>query len=195
MLQIGKTIVSFELIEQNFVCDTSVCKGVCCVHGDSGAPLEADEAETMKKIYPKVKPYMQQTGIVTIDKEGVAVVDTDGDLVTPLIDGKECAFTFFENGEAKCSIEKAWFEKKVSFRKPVSCWLYPIRITKYKDFEAVNYHQWDICKCAVKKGNQLKTPAYVFLKEPLSHKYGKDWYKELELAATVYIDELNKYKK
>jgi hypothetical protein len=190
MIEIDKAIVSLELIEQNFVCDTSICKGACCVHGDSGAPLETVESETLKKIYPKVKPYMQLSGIQTIDKEGVAVIDTDGDLVTPLIDGKECAFTYFENGEAKCAIEKAWFEKKVSFRKPVSCWLYPIRITKCNDFDAVNYHRWDICKCAVAKGEKEKTPVYVFLKEPLTQKYGSDWYTELEIAADMYLSEI-----
>jgi hypothetical protein len=188
MIEIGKTIVSFDLIEEHFVCDTSVCKGICCIHGDSGAPLETKEVIEIERQLDKIRPFMQGAGVETIEKLGVAVTDIDGDLVTPLIDNKECAFTFFDNGEAKCAIEKAWFEKKVTIRKPVSCWLYPIRVTQYKDFEAINYHRWDICKCGIAKGTKMKTPLYVFLKEPLEFKYGKEWYKELEMAAIAYRD-------
>jgi len=188
MIEIGKTIVSFDIVEEQFVCDVSVCKGVCCIHGDSGAPLETKEATEIERQLNNILPYMQGAGIETIEKLGIAVIDSDGDSVTPLIDNKECAFTFFDNGEAKCAIEKAWFEKKVTFRKPISCWLYPIRVTQYKDFEALNYHRWDICKCGIAKGTKMKTSLYVFLKEPLEFKFGAEWYKELEMAAIVYRD-------
>jgi hypothetical protein len=192
MIEIGNTIVSFDVVEKNFICDTSICKGACCIHGDSGAPLEADEAKLLEKLFPEIVQYMQPGGIKSVEKLGVAVVDSDGDLVTPLIDGKECAFTYFDDGIAKCAIEKAWMGKNIDFRKPISCWLYPIRVTKYTGFEAVNYHLWEICKCAIAKGNLLKIPIYVFLKEPLEFKFGKEWYNELKIAAAQYLEEIGR---
>lgn len=182
MIQIGNTIVSFDLFEEKFVCDTNSCKGACCVQGDSGAPLEDSEVDILEEIFPIVQKYMQDVGIRAIEKQGKSVIDSDGDKVTPLITGKECAYTYFEKGIAKCSIEKAYFNKEISFRKPISCHLYPIRINKYSKFEAVNYHKWDICKCAKIKGESENVPLYTFLKAPLERKYGKDWYTDLEKA-------------
>lgn len=191
MIQIGNTIVSFDLLDKYFVCNLKACKGACCVQGDSGAPLEPDEAEQLENVFAKAKKYMQAAGIASIEANGPAVIDSDGDLVTPLIEGKECAYTFFENGTAFCAIEKAYFNDKTNFRKPVSCHLYPVRITLYKSFEAVNYHHWDICACALKEGENAKIPLYIYLKEPLIRRYGKDWFAELETAAKFYSD-LNK---
>jgi len=184
MIPIGNTIVSDEVIKEKFVCDLSKCKGACCVEGESGAPLEEEELEILEKIYDDVKPYLTKEGITAIEKKGYYHKDSDGDWVTPLVKAKgACAYTIFENGIAQCGIEKAYREGKIDFQKPVSCHLYPVRITKYKDYDAVNYHEWEICAPACKLGKQLKVPVYVFLKDSLVRKYGISWYEELKLAA------------
>lgn len=180
MIAIDNTIVSEDLLEKKFVCDLNTCKGECCVAGDSGAPLEESELKILEEIYEKVKPYMATDGIQAVDEQGVYVIDGDNDLTTPLVDGKHCAFVLFEKGIAKCSIEKAYNEKKINFKKPVSCHLYPVRITKHKSYDAVNYDKWDVCKPACKCGEKLDISVYQFLKEPLIRKYGEAWYKELK---------------
>lgn len=182
MLQIDKTIVSLDVIERKFVCDLQACKGACCVVGDSGAPLEEEELDIIDDIYSIVEPYLSDEGKQAIDEQGCYTIDLDGDYVTPLIKQKECAYTIFENGIAKCAIEKAFFDKKINFRKPISCHLYPVRITKYKEYDAVNYEYNKLCTDAVVLGNKLGVPVYKFLKEPLIKKYGEDWYKQLEYA-------------
>ena len=166
MIEIGRTLISDELVEKKFVCDLNACKGACCVHGDSGAPLEDDEAKMLKKIYPSVKPYMTEKGIQAVEKQGEWITDSDGDKVTPLVGGnKECAYTVFEKGMALCGIEKAWKDGKIKFQKPISCHLYPVRITSYKKFDAVNYEVWNICKPACACGEKLEVPVYKFVKE------------------------------
>ena len=190
MLQIENSLVSLDLIENHFVCSLSKCKGACCVLGDSGAPLEEEELDMLDEAYPHVKPYLKEESIKAIEEHGKWRVDSDGDKVTTLVDGKECAFVVFEKGIAACAIEKAFFDGKTPFRKPVSCHLYPVRLTKYSNYVAVNYHAWDICKPAVKSGSKLGVPLFVFLKEALVRKFGETWYLELELAAREYL----KYK-
>lgn len=180
MIAINNTIVSEDLLEKKFVCDLNKCKGECCVAGDAGAPLEEDELEILEKIYEKVKPYIPADGIQAIDEQGLYVIDGDNDLTTPLVDGKHCAFVLFEEGIAKCSIEKAYNEKQIDFKKPVSCHLYPVRISKFKNYDAVNYDKWDVCRPACKCGKDLGISVYQFLREPLIRKYGEDWYKELK---------------
>ncbi len=186
MLQIGKALVSLDVIEKKFVCELSACKGICCVHGDSGAPLEDDEISRLENAYLDVKPYLRDSSNKTIENVGVWCVDSDGDKVTTLVDNKECVFVVFENEVATCGIEKAYFDGKTTFRKPVSCHLYPVRITKFESFDAVNYHEWEICKMAIQSGTKLGVPLFVFLKEALVRKYGSEWYSELELAAREY---------
>jgi len=183
VLQIGNAIVSLDVIEKKFICDFAQCKGVCCIEGDSGAPLDADEKAILEEIYPDIKEYLTEKGIAEIEKQGTSVIDMDGDLVTPIINDKECVYTVFENGSALCGIEKAFLDGKITYRKPISCSLYPIRIEKYPEFDAVNYNKWEICKAARELGFKKGTPVYKFLKEPLIRKYGEDWYKELEYAA------------
>jgi len=183
VLQIGNAIVSLDVIEKKFICDFGKCKGACCVEGDSGAPLDEDEKAILDEIYPVIKEYLTEKGIEEIEKQGTSVVDADGDLVTPIINDKECVYTVFENGLALCGIEKAFLDGKISYRKPISCSLYPIRIQKYPEFDAVNYNKWNICAPARELGFKMGTPVYKFLKEPLIRKYGEDWYKELEYAA------------
>ena len=183
MLQIGNAIVSLDVIEKKFICDFGKCKGACCIEGDSGAPLDEDEKAILEEIYPDIKEYLTEKGIEEIEKQGTSVIDADGDLVTPIINDKECVYTVFENGLALCGIEKAFLDGKINYRKPISCSLYPIRIEKYPEFDAVNYNKWSICGPARELGFKMGTPVYKFLKEPLIRKYGEDWYKELEYAA------------
>ena len=185
MLAIGETLVSEDLIEKKFVCDLNACKGGCCVKGDYGAPLEDDETAILDDIYDKVKPYLTEKGRKAIEKQGRYIRYEKKEWVTPLIAGKECAYTIRdEQGIVKCGIEKAYYEGKVSFKKPVSCHLYPVRINTMKNsVEAVNYDRWSICKPACKLGDSLKVPLYKFLKESLIRKFGEKWYKELEVAA------------
>ncbi|MFM2206943.1 MAG: hypothetical protein RL213_918 [Bacteroidota bacterium] len=187
MIAIGETLISEDVIQKKFVCDLTACKGACCVNGDYGAPLEEDELPIFDKIYTKVKKYMSPEGIKAVEKQGKYLKYETGEWVTPLIKGKECAYTYFEdNGTAKCAIEKAYLEGKVDYKKPISCHLYPIRINVQRNkLEAVNYDRWSICKPACKLGESLKVSVYKFLKEPLIRKYGEKWYEALEVAAEL----------
>ncbi|MFI5217881.1 MAG: DUF3109 family protein [Bacteroidia bacterium] len=190
MIAIGNTLVSDELIREKFVCDLNKCKGACCVEGVSGAPLENNELKILEDIYEDVKPYLTKEGIETLEKDGMYVKDTDGDFVTPLINGNgACAYTIYKNGIAQCGIEKAHSEKKINFQKPISCHLYPVRITKYKNYEAVNYHEWEICSHACQLGKKLKMPVYMFVKNSLLRKYGTTWFNQLKLAASKALEK------
>jgi hypothetical protein len=187
MIAVGDKLVSDEVFEKKFVCDLSACKGACCVEGAYGAPLAKEELETMKDLQEKVAPYLSEEGRKSLRKQGAYVVDPDGDHVTPLIDGKECAYTTFDkNGIAKCGIEEAYNDGAVNFRKPISCHLYPIRVTKLKDFDALNFHHWPICAPACECGEKLEVPTFKFLKAPLIRSYGEGWYTDLEKTYTVW---------
>lgn len=186
MLQIGDVLVSFDIFEKKFACDLAVCKGICCVEGDYGAPLEEEEISRIAENYGAVKSYMTPEGKEAVERQGFAVKDCEGEWVTPLVNGRECAYAIEENGCCWCAIEKAWTERKSVFRKPVSCHLYPIRATRYPAFEALNYHKWKICSCARDNGFRLGIPLYRFLKEALIERYGEEWYAELEYAAREY---------
>ena len=179
MIQVGTVLVSDDIKEVEFVCHLEKCKGACCVEGDLGAPLEVSELKVMKEIQEPVKSYLTKEGLEAIKQQGAYILDEDGDYSTPTIGGKECAYSHYEKGVLKCGIEQAYLDGKINFRKPISCHLYPIRITKNKDFEAVNYHQWSICSAACTYGKSLQVPLYKFLKDPLVRKYGEDWYGEL----------------
>lgn len=189
MVLIGETLVSLDLFEKKFKCDLSVCKGMCCVEGVAGAPLEVEETKILKKIYPLIYPYLKEKNISAIEEQGLYVTDSDGEWVTPLISGEECAYAIFEDGIAKCAIEKAYFEGLISFRKPISCHLYPIRIKKIDKLEALNYHEWDVCKPAFELGEKEGIPVYRFLKDVLIRKYGEKWYRELEETAEAYYEK------
>ena len=187
MFQIGKTIVSEEIIEKDFMCNLSACKGACCIDGEAGAPLSKEETVILKDIYPKVKPFLRDKGIQAIEKQGVFVKSELGDLETPLIDGADCAYVIFdEKGTALCAIEEAYSQGEISWKKPVSCHLYPIRVKDYSEFSAVNYDRWDICDDACVLGKELQVPIYKFVKEALIRKFSEDWYAELEKVATNY---------
>ncbi|MFM1753518.1 MAG: hypothetical protein RLZZ236_457 [Bacteroidota bacterium] len=183
MFQLGKTIVSEEILERDFVCNLSACKGNCCIDGDAGAPLSAEETKIMEEIYPKVKPYLRPEGIAAIEAQGTWVKGEDGDFETTLIEGKDCAYVIFDGATALCGIEQAYNEGIVSWKKPVSCHLYPIRVKDFSEFTAVNYDKWDICDDACTLGKELQVPVYKFVKEALVRKFGEDWYLELEKVA------------
>ncbi len=188
MVEIGRTLISLDIFEQHFLCDLFKCKGACCIEGDSGAPITEEELEIIEQDYSTFEGYLPEKHTKEIKKKGFSVIDSDGDLVTPLVNNRQCAYSFYdEKGILKCAIEKAYFEGKTKFRKPVSCHLFPIRITEYKKFDAVNYQELDICKPGKKCGKSQKLPLYKFLKEPLIRKYGEDWYNELVIAAE-YLD-------
>lgn len=183
MIQIDDVLVSDEVFQKRFLCDLAACKGACCVEGESGAPLEMDEIDLIDQHLDEIKPFMRQEGIDVVDAEGVFEVDTDGDYVTPLVNGAECAFVHFdERGTAKCAIESAYRAGKTDFIKPISCHLYPIRLTKLKDFTAVNYHYWPICDPARACGAKVDLKVFRFLKEPLIRKFGEDFFAHLEAA-------------
>ena len=183
MFQLGKTIVSEEILERDFVCNLSACKGNCCIDGDAGAPLSAEETKIMEEIYPKVKPYLRPEGIAAIEAQGTWVKGEDGDFETTLIEGKDCAYVIYDGATALCGIEQAYNEGIVSWKKPVSCHLYPIRVKDFSEFTAVNYDKWDICNDACTLGKELQVPVYKFVKEALVRKFGEDWYLELEKVA------------
>lgn len=180
MILVDNAVISDDIKEQFFVCDLTACKGACCVEGDLGAPLEESELQELKDAYEAVKPYLSKEGIKAIEKEGTYIMDFEGDYSTTTIGNKECAFAIYdENKVLKCGIEQAFFDGKTTFRKPVSCHLYPIRITKYDHYDALNYDRWDICSAACTLGDKLGVPVYKFLKDALIRKYGEAWYQEL----------------
>ncbi len=187
MIQIDDKIISLDILENHFLCDLNSCKGSCCVEGDSGAPLEKEEAKEIKKLLPSIKPFMSGEGVGVVNHHGVSLYDEDGDLTTPLINNKQCAFVIFEKGIAKCSIEKAYNANKIKFKKPISCHLFPIRVTNYKNFQALNYEKIKICNEACKLGEKSKLPMYVFLKEALIRKYGEKFYDDIiEVAKKLF---------
>jgi len=182
MIQIGDKIVSSELFKNHFICHLDKCEGNCCIFGESGAPLEDDEANLVTQNLDSIKPFMRAEGLNAVDEKGGWVIDGDGDKVTPLVGWEECAFVVFENGIARCAIEKAYEEGAILFQKPVSCHLYPIRVNKLKYGIALNYHQWSICEPARILGGKEGIPVFRFLKEPITRVYGMQFYKELELV-------------
>jgi len=184
MFQLGKTIVSEDVVEKDFVCNLSACKGICCVAGEAGAPLEEAEIKKLEEVYPIIKPYLRKEGIAAVESQGVYIKTANNDLETPLVNGAECAYVVFDDrGTASCAIEQAYNEGKVDWKKPISCHLYPVRVQEYTEFAAVNYHKWEICDDACTLGKELKVPVYKFVKEALIRKFGKDWYMELEKVA------------
>ena len=183
MIQIDDTIISVDCFTERFCCDLDHCKGACCIEGDAGAPVDRDEVAQIEDVLPVVWPLLSASAQAVIDRQGVAYVDEEGDLVTSIVNGKDCVFTCRgEDGCCYCAFEKAFREGKTNFYKPASCHLYPIRLKKIGDCVALNYNRWDVCKMAVVKGRQLDLPVYRFLKEPLVRRFGAAWYEELESA-------------
>ncbi len=184
MVEIGDTIVSLDLFREKFLCNLSACKGACCIEGDAGAPLEMDEVAKLEEVLPVIWDELSPDARAVIDRQGVAYVDCEGDLVTSIVHGKDCVFTCYDGqGCCYCAVEKAFRAGKTDFYKPVSCHLYPVRVRRYNSYTAVNYHRWSVCKAALILGQKENLPVYKFLREPLIRKFGEDWYAEAELVA------------
>ena len=188
MFQLGKTIVSEEIIENDFVCNLKACKGACCIDGNAGAPVEDGETEILVDIYSDVRPFLRPEGIAAIEEQGAFVKGDDDEWETPLVNNSECAYVIFsEDHTAKCGIEEAYNQGVISWKKPLSCHLYPVRIREYSELTAVNYHKWHICDAACELGATLQVPIYKFVKEALIRKFGEAWYAELEEIAAEHI--------
>lgn len=186
MIEIEDKIVSMDVFDVMFACDYEQCKGICCVEGDSGAPLEAGEADKLRQYLPEIEHMLSDKAREVIRTQGVSYLDEDGDEVTSIVDGKDCVFTTYnEQGGCQCAYEKAYYEGRIDWIKPISCQLYPIRLTKYTDFTAVNYHKWSVCRAALKRGKREGVKVYQFLKGPLTRAFGESWYAQLEEAARL----------
>jgi hypothetical protein len=183
MLRIDNTIFSFDILEKKFICNLPKCLGNCCRYGDSGAPLSADEALILEDIRDKVKPYLRPEGIAAIVEKGTSVTDFENEKVTPLIGKEECAYTNKNGNIFLCGIEQAWSDGKISFRKPLSCHLFPVRVKNFSDFRAVNYEELAICFSARQTGTVEGVYVYEFLKEPFIRAFGKEMYNDLCIAA------------
>lgn len=180
MIQIDDKLMSDDVIERKFVCDLKKCKGECCVSGDSGAPLKFAETQLLDKLFPIFKEYMRPEGIKAVQENGAYYEDQEGEFVTMLVDNNECAYVVFDKDKiAWCAIERAFNDGKIDFRKPASCFLYPIRIKHFTELTAVNFDEWDICKSALKLGKKTGVEVYKFLKTPLSEEFGSQWYEKL----------------
>jgi hypothetical protein len=184
LVEIQDKIVSTQIFERQFVCDLTACKGACCIEGNGGAPVTKEEVDIIEASLDKVLPYMRPEGIAAIQAQGVVYEDEDFEPATTLVNGKECAFVYFDQtNTAKCAIEKAHREGQIDFIKPISCHLYPIRTKQFNEYTALNYEKWDICEPACACGEKLDVPVFKFLKEPLIRAFGPDFYKELEIVS------------
>lgn len=188
MFVIGdNTLVSLDVLEKEFCCDLDTCRGSCCIEGDAGAPLTVEEEEKIQSILPVLLPEMTKEAKAVVEAQGIAYNDPSNERVTSIVNNKDCIFARTDhNGWCYCLIEKAYNAGKIDFKKPISCHLYPIRLTKVGEYIGLEYHRWDICHCARIKGKKLHLPLYQFLKEPLIRRFGQEWYKELELTANEW---------
>jgi hypothetical protein len=193
LIVIDKILVSDEIIDAQFVCDLNACKGGCCEDGDAGAPLAKEELDEIKKSLDAAKPFMTVEGLKEIERTGLYRYDREFGWVTPTINGEICAYGYRDKqGIIKCAFEDAYNKGLTSWKKPISCHLYPIRITKskYNDYEMMNYEPREsLCSPACSLGKQLKVPVFVFLKESITRKYGKDFYIALEKVAVEYFEK------
>ena len=184
ILQVGKVLLSTEIVTEYFCCDLSACHGQCCVDGESGAPLTLDEAAELERLLPTIEDSLSAEARKVIADQGVAYVDVEGDLVTSIVNGQDCVFTCYEDGCCLCAAERAYRVQLTDWCKPISCALYPIREKRLSNgYIGLNYHRWSVCDPARRKGQELRLPLYRFLKSPLTRRFGEAWYKELE--ATV----------
>lgn len=193
MIQINDTLVSLDVVEKFFECDLDTCLGECCIEGDAGAPLLQKEKDKLDALLPEVMPYLLPAAQEIAREQGASYVDEEGDLVTSIVNGKDCIFTCYApGGKCLCVLEKLRREGRQEFFKPISCSLYPIRLKNYGGMTAVNYHRWKICKCAEILGRKNDVRVYEFLKEPLIRRFGERWYEELELTAEQWLKQQKK---
>ena len=184
MFLIQNTLVSLDVLEKEFCCDLDKCHGCCCIEGDAGAPVTDEELLQIQRLLPDLMPEMTKEAREVLDKQGLAYKDQSGEQVLSIVNDKDCIFARTDhNGWCYCLIEKLFRAGKTDFLKPLSCHLYPIRLTKVGENTGVEYHRWDICHCARVLGKKSHVPLYQFLKEPLIRRFGQEWYDELELTA------------
>ena len=197
MIAIDNILISDEVVREQFVCDLLKCKGGCCEDGDAGAPLEKEEMDRINEVYEIVKPYLTAAGVREIEKNGRYQYDREFGWVTPTIEGKMCAYGFRDSkGIIKCGLEQAYYDGKTTWKKPISCHLYPIKTGKTKTGEVVNYEPREtLCRPACVQGKKLKVPVYIFLKEALIRKYGEKFYQALTEVAETYFAEKAEKKK
>jgi hypothetical protein len=192
-IEVQDKLVATQVFEQKFVCDLNACKGACCIQGDAGAPLNYDEIEILEENLEEIIPYMRLEGISAVTDTGVFYMDTENEPVSTLVNGEECVFVFFdEKGSTKCAIEQAYNEGKITFKKPISCHLYPIRVKKFNDKQALTFEQWDICAPACSCGEALNVPVYQFLKEPITRAFGTSFFTEMALVGKHWKQEPGK---
>lgn len=191
MIQIQDTLVSLDVIERHFLCDLNACHGECCIEGDAGAPITPQEYEKLMELTPVVWDYLTPAGQRVLQEQGPAYYDEDGDLVTSIVEGRDCVFTTYgENGMCLCALEKAYRDGKTDFYKPISCHLYPVRLKELSGgITALNYHSWKICKAAEVLGRAKGVRVYEFLRGPLERHFGKEWYKELTVVANEWLSQ------
>ncbi|MCM1320116.1 MAG: DUF3109 family protein [Muribaculaceae bacterium] len=191
MLQIDDTLVSLDVVEKYFCCDLDKCLGECCIEGDAGAPITPEEYEKLQEVTPQVWDYLTPAAQRVLEEQGPAYYDCDGDLVTSIVDGRDCVFTTYApGGMCLCALEKAWRDGKAPMSKPMSCHLYPIRLKELSGgITALNYHSWNICKAAELLGRSKGLRVYQFLQGPLERRFGKDWYRELKLVADEWLKQ------
>ena len=191
LIEVGDVILSTDILTECFCCDLDACGGICCVEGDAGAPLTLAEVGELENVLDEVWPDLSATAQAVIDQQGVAYTDRDGDLVTSIVNGKDCVFTCYnEKGCCFCATEKAFREGRTSWCKPISCYLYPIREKRFAGgLIGLNYHRWNVCSEAVKRGRELNLPVYKFLRDPLIKRFGEEWYKELEGVAEALLSQ------
>ena len=187
----NNTLVSLDVIEKEFCCDLETCHGCCCIEGDAGCPITDEELKTIEKILPELLPQMTKEAREVVEQQGLSYLDPSGEQVMSIVNGKACVFARTDhNGWCYCLIEKRAKSQesgvKTSFTKPISCALYPIRLTKVGDLTGVEYHRWDICHCARQLGKKKHIKIYQFLRDPLIRRFGKEWYDELELTANEW---------
>ena len=190
IIEIGDVLVSEDVALEFFACDYPVCKGRCCIVGDSGAPLKEEELEPLERDYPVYSPLMRPEGRAAVAAKGFFEIDRDGDIVTPLVEGsEECAFCHFTaDGSCMCSIERQFDQGLCRFRKPISCSLYPIRVVDLGGGRVgLNLHRWHICKEAYEKGRREGIRVYEFLRGPLTDAFGQEFYSALSAAAKMLI--------
>lgn len=188
ILMVGDVLLSPDIITEHFCCDLDACHGICCVEGDAGAPVTMDEIAAMEDALDTVWGDLGASAQAVIDQQGVAYTDPEGELVTSIVGGKDCVFTCYDNGCCLCAFEKAYRSGKTNFCKPISCSLYPIREKRFSNGTVgLNYNRWDVCRAAVVRGKELQLPVYRFLEEPLTRRFGAEWYQELcEIAKELF---------
>lgn len=196
IIQVGNVLCSIDIFREQFCCNYKACKGICCIEGDAGAPITMEEVADIEDILPLIENDLAPEAREVIDQQGIAYIDREGDMVTSIVNGKDCVFTCYDaNGNCLCAIEKAQREGRHNVNKPISCSLYPIRVKQFnlgatgEVLYGLNYHRWPICKDAVDKGFRLSMPVYKFLKGPLVQRFGEEWYKELEEVAAEVLKQ------